>query len=86
MRILNVKDDAVTQGVLDKNVGVHPHLTEVTYVDDNGTPHTVFAHKEGPFGSPEEIAQAHRDGTLHDQPQEQEQPEQAAPPAGPVFE
>lgn len=86
MRILNVKDNAVTVGVLDKNVNAYPELREVTYVGDDGTPHTVFAHKDGPFQSAEEIVQAHRDGTLHTEAEHPDQPDEPAPPAGPVFE
>lgn len=86
MRILNVKDTAVTRGVLDKSVDVCHDLVEVTYVDDSNTPHTVFAHKEGPFDTPESIVEAHRNGTLHLDPNEVEPPAEPVPPQGEAKE
>lgn len=65
-RILNVKDDAVTRGVLDKDLHTVGHVVEVTYEDVLGVPHTVYAHKDGPFKSPEDIANAHAEGRLHE--------------------
>lgn len=85
-RILNVKDSAVTQGVLDKDVQVQPHLIEVTYADALGTPHTIFYHRDGEFDSPEAAVQAHMDGTLHDTDEKRAEDAQPAHPAGPVFE
>lgn len=86
MRILNTKAEAVTRGVLDKDVQVAHDLVEVTYVDDSNTPHTVFAHKDGPFSDPEAIVAAHRDGTLHVEPREVEPPDETRPPAGVAVE
>jgi hypothetical protein len=85
MRIISAKDAAVTVGVLDKDVAHRPDLVEVTYVDDAGQPHTVYGNKEGPFTTPEEIAQAHIDGVLHTEPSSQPEPETPTPPAGPVV-
>jgi hypothetical protein len=85
MRILNVKRDGVTRGVLDKNVEALAHLIEVTFVDDFGTARTVYAHKDGPFKDAEEIARAAIDGTLHDKAEEQPEPEQPPPPQGNAF-
>lgn len=85
-RILSVKDSAVTVGVLDKDVHVEPDLIEVTYADHNGTPHTVFAHRNGPFETPDEIVQAHIDGTLHTEAEPVAQSDESPPPAGPVFD
>lgn len=91
-RILDTKTDGVTIGVLDKNVQFHPDLTAVTFADDAGTVHTVYAHKDGPFSSPEQIVEAWHDGTLHtgkgdDAPVQEDQTsqQQQAPPAGQVF-
>jgi len=64
-RIIEHKDAAVTLGVLDRTLDVHPDLQQVTFDDVHGTRHTVHAHRHGPFGSPEDIVQAWQDGTLH---------------------
>lgn len=64
-RIIAHKTDAVTLGVIDKNLAVHEDLQQVTFDDIHGTRHTVHAHKDGPFGSPEDIVAAFYDGTLH---------------------
>lgn len=84
MRILHTKDDSVTRGVLDKDVHVEHDLREVTYVDHNGTPHTVFAHREGPFQTPESIVEAHQNGTLHTHRENPDVPLEPPPPAGVV--
>lgn len=85
MRILKVKDEAVTRGVLDKDVAVQPHLREVTYSDHNGVPHTIFVHQDGPFSDPEDAVRAHQNALIHDGPDEREAPEHAPHPAGPVL-
>lgn len=86
MRILAVKTEAVTIGVLDKDVSHEPDLIEVTYLDDNNVPHTVFGHRNGPFNTPEAIVAAHQDGTLHGEPTPQPVPEEVRPPQGFAFE
>lgn len=63
--ITNTKDNAVTLGVMDQNLRVEPDLQQVTFTDHNDTPHTVHAHKNGPFGDAEGIVKAWADGTLH---------------------
>lgn len=57
--------DYVTLGVLDRTLQLHPELQSVTFTDQNGTAHTVNAHKEGPFTSPEDIVKAWEGGVLH---------------------
>ena len=64
-RIVNTQTDGVALGVIDKNPTFHPELVGVTFEDDAGTPHTVYAHREGPFQSPEDIVKAWQNGTLH---------------------
>lgn len=64
-RIVDTKTNAVTLGVMDKNLQVHEELGQVTFDDVFGTRHTVQYHQEGPFGSPEDVVQAHQDGILH---------------------
>lgn len=71
MRILNVKDAGVTRGVVNDSLKLEPNLREVTFLDFGGVPHTVFAHTDGPFKTPEDIVQAWYDGTLHDEPAEE---------------
>lgn len=82
MRILNVKQGGVTRGVLDKGVQLLEHLTEVTFEDYLGTPHTVFAHSNGPFQTAEEIADAWLDHSLHDAENDPAQVTPTATPAG----
>lgn len=64
-KIIEHKEAAVTLGVLDRTLDVHPDLQQVTFEDVLGTRHTVHAHREGPFKSPEDIVQAWHDGVLH---------------------
>lgn len=64
-KIIEHKDAAVTLGVLDRTLDVHPDLQQVTFDDVFGTRHTVHAHRDGPFGSPDDIVQAWSEGTLH---------------------
>jgi hypothetical protein len=63
--IIEHKPHNITIGVLDKSVQLHEDLQSVTYADRNGTYHTVHAHVNGPFGSPEDIVAAAENGTLH---------------------
>lgn len=64
-KVIDHKTQAVTLGVLDQTLDVHPELQQVTFTDHNGTAHTVHAHTGGPFGSPEDIVRAWEDGVLH---------------------
>lgn len=64
-KIVAVKPHNVSLGVLDKDVQLHEDLQSVTFLDHNGTAHTVLAKVDGPFESPEAIVQAFEDGTLH---------------------
>lgn len=64
-KIIDIKRDAVTLGVVDRSLQIAPDLVQVTYADNNGTPHTVYSHKEGPFTSPQDVVLAHLQGTLH---------------------
>ena len=66
-RILDTMDSHVTLGVLDKDAHVVEHLKSVTFLDDSGTAHTVFAHVDGPFRTAEEMVTAWLDGYLHTQ-------------------
>lgn len=59
------KPHNATIGVIDKNVETHEDLQAVTYRDVHGTDHTVYAHVNGPFGSPEDIVKAAEAGVLH---------------------
>lgn len=63
--IVNVKQSGVTTGVLDKTLAVLEDLMSVTFTDLFGTPHTVYAHKDGPFKKPEDAVAAWENGTLH---------------------
>lgn len=63
--VIATKPHNVTTGVIDKNVLTHEDMQSVTFTDRNGTPRTVFAHVNGPFGSPEDIVKAAEDGILH---------------------
>ena len=63
--VVEHKPGNVMVGVLDKNVQLHEWLQSVTFKDVFDTLHTVFAHKDGPFQTAEEIVQAFYDGTLH---------------------
>lgn len=73
MRVTATRDQGVTQGVIGRDVTVEPELREVTFVDYNGVPHTVYAHKEGPFETPDDIMAAYYSGELHVNPREDEQ-------------
>lgn len=64
-KILKHQTKAVTLGVIDHDFRVEPDLQSVTFADHNGTPHTVYSHKDGPFSSPEAILSAHFNGHLH---------------------
>ena len=64
-RIIGTQDSHVTLGVLDKDAHVVEHLKSVTFLDDNGTAHTVFAHVNGPFHGAEDIVEAWLSGCLH---------------------
>lgn len=64
-RITATNDEYVTLGVTDKDLRPHTDLRSVTFTDHNGTPHTVHAHKDGPFGTPDEIVNAWEQGALH---------------------
>lgn len=64
-RIVTHNEDYVTLGVVDRSLQVHPELQSVTFTDHNGTAHTVHAHKQGPFTTPDAIVQAWDDGVLH---------------------
>lgn len=86
LRILNVKTDAVTRGVESRNVQVMHDLTEVTFMDNGGTPHTIYYHKEGPVQSPEDAVSAWERGELHDTAEPIEPPAEPLAPAGPVFD
>jgi hypothetical protein len=59
------KPHNATIGVIDKNVQTHEDLQAVTYKDIFGTLHTVFAHINGPFSTPDDIVKAAEDGILH---------------------
>lgn len=85
-RVLAYKDNSVSQGVLDKTFEAKPDLVEVTYVDHNNTPHTVYAHKDGPFKGQDAIVQAHQNGTLHPEREPQPEPEEPRPPQGFAFD
>lgn len=85
-RVLNVKTSGVTRGVYDKDLTLAQDLTEVTFEDELGTPHTVYAHREGPFKTPEQIIEAWGNHTLHDLPEETPEPSEPPPPAGQAFE
>lgn len=85
MRILDVKTEAVTRGVLDKKVSVQSDHYELTFVDHNGTPHTVFPHKNGPFANPDDAVTAWLNGTLHGEADEQPERETPLPPAGEIV-
>lgn len=63
--ILDTKDNNVTEGVIDKNVQTHEKLKSVTFRDIFGTVHTVFAHADGPFRTPEDVVNAFEKGILH---------------------
>jgi hypothetical protein len=63
--ILEHRTSNVTTGVIDKNVIAHDNLVSVTFLDKNDTAHTVFAHKEGPFQTAEDIVRGWETGILH---------------------
>lgn len=73
-RILNVKDQGVTQGVIGRDLTVEQHLVEVTFEDAQGIIHTVTAHKDGPWKTAEEIVEAWGNHTLHPNPTENPPP------------
>lgn len=70
MRITEHKTTGVTLGVLDKGIELMEDLVSVTFYDYNNTPHTVFAHRDGPFKTPEDIVSAWYQHTLHTNPAE----------------
>lgn len=63
--IVEHKQENVTLGVTDKDLRIAPELTQTTFTDVFGTLHTVFAHRDGPFKTAEEIVAAFENGTLH---------------------
>lgn len=63
--IIEHKPHNVTIGVLDKTMQLYEDLQSVTFADVLGTLHTVFAHTEGPFQTPEDIVKAFEQGILH---------------------
>jgi hypothetical protein len=63
--IVEHKPHNVTIGVLDKSLKLFEDLQSVTFRDIFGTPHTVYAHVNGPFQTAEQIVAAHADGILH---------------------
>ena len=63
--VVDTKPNNVTVGVIDKNVQTHENLASVTFADIFGTLHTVFANKDGPFKTPEDIVKAAEAGILH---------------------
>lgn len=85
-RILNVKNAGVTLGVHDKDLVLAQDLIEVTFEDSIGVPHTVYAHRDGPFRTPEDVVHAWEQHELHIEPEHVEKSAQPAPPAGGVFE
>jgi hypothetical protein len=64
-KIVDTKPHNVTVGVIDKNVVTHENLKSVTFADVFGTLHTVFAHVNGPFRTPEDVVSAFESGILH---------------------
>ena len=64
-RIIAHKKSHVVLGVLDRDAQVLEDRQSVTFADHNGTAHTVFAHVNGPFTTPEDIVKAHAEGVLH---------------------
>lgn len=63
--IVDTRKANVTVGVMDKNLVTHEHLKSVTFRDVFGTLHTVFAHVDGPFRTPEDVVNAFERGILH---------------------
>lgn len=63
--VVDSKPHNVTVGVLDKNLQTHENLKSVTFADVLGTLHTVFAHKDGPFRTNEDVVKAFERGVLH---------------------
>lgn len=63
--VVDTKPSNVTVGVIDKNVQTHENLKSVTFADIFGTLHTVFAHKDGPFKTAEDVVSAFEQGILH---------------------
>jgi hypothetical protein len=82
MRILNVKEAGVTRGVLSLNPELLTDHTEITFADHNGTPHTIFVHKNGPFTDPQAAVEAWENGTLHGDADEVEVVRDPLSPAG----
>ena len=82
MRILAVKEHAVTRGVLDKDVGHREDEIEITFIGNDGVPHTIFAHRDGPYADPRAAIQAWEDGELHAEPHPVEPPGEPLPPQG----
>jgi hypothetical protein len=64
-KVVATKPNNVTEGVIDKTVQTHENMKSVTFADVFGTLHTVFAHTEGPFKTPEDVVRAFENGTLH---------------------
>lgn len=83
-RILAIKDQAVTRGVLDKDVTHEAELIEITFLEGGTTPHTIFVHRDGPFTDPQRAVQAWQDGELHQEPNELEPRVAPLPPQGEV--
>lgn len=83
-RILSTKDRGVTVGVVDKGLRLAEDYREVTFEDFQGTPHTVYAHVNGPWQSPEDIVAAWYAHELHADPvpHDAEQVESAKPEGG----
>jgi len=64
-KVISVKPHNASIGVIDKEVKIHEDLKEITFGDVFGTFHTVFAHVNGPFKTPEDVVKAFEDGVLH---------------------
>lgn len=70
MRVLRTNDQGVSRGVINADLHAEPDLREVTFMDYQGTPHTVFVHKDGPFKSEADVLRGWATGELHDRPTE----------------
>jgi len=64
-KVISVKPHNASIGVIDKEVKIHEDLKEITFGDVFGTFHTVFAHIDGPFKTPEDVVKEFEDGVLH---------------------
>ena len=85
-RILNVRTEGVTQGVLGGDFALKQDLVEVTFEDANGVPHTIFAHKSGRFQTPEDIVRAWENHELDTNPVAPAAPVAPSPEVGGVFQ